>query len=66
MSRAAPDEVSVPPTVSNPDKVLWPEVGFTKGQMIDYYQSAAPALLPHLRNRPLTLRRYPDGVEGWY
>src|SRR3981081_4541635 len=46
------------------DKVLWPEVGFTKGQMIDYYTRIAPALLPHLRDRPLTLKRYPEGVEG--
>ena len=50
--------------LTNLDKVLWPEVGFTKGQMIDYYTRLAPALLPHLRDRPLTLKRYPDGVDG--
>lgn len=50
--------------VSNLDKVLYPEVGFTKGQVIDYYIKIAPLLLPHLHNRPLTLKRYPDGVEG--
>jgi bifunctional non-homologous end joining protein LigD len=51
--------------ISNLDKVLWPEAGFTKGQMIDFYRRVAPALLPHLEGRPVTLRRFPDGVEGW-
>jgi bifunctional non-homologous end joining protein LigD len=50
--------------LTNLDKVLWPEVGFTKGQMIDYYTRVAPALLPHLKDRPLTLKRYPNGVDG--
>ena len=50
--------------ISNLDKVFYPEVGFTKGQVIDYYTRIAPALLPHLKDRPLTLKRYPDGVEG--
>ena len=50
--------------LSNLDKVMYPKVGFTKGQLIDYYVRAAPALLPHLHGRPLTLKRYPDGVEG--
>jgi len=50
--------------LTNLDKVYWPEVGFTKGQMIDYYTRIAPALLPHLENRPLTLKRYPEGVDG--
>jgi bifunctional non-homologous end joining protein LigD len=52
-------------TVSNPDKVLWPETGFTKGSMVDYYVSVAAALLPHLESRALTMRRFPDGVEEW-
>jgi bifunctional non-homologous end joining protein LigD len=43
---------------------MYPEVGFTKGHVIDYYTRVAPALLPHLRDRPLTLKRYPNGVEG--
>jgi bifunctional non-homologous end joining protein LigD len=51
-------------SVSNLDKVLYPKVGFTKGQVIDYYIRIAPVLLPHLKNRPLTMKRYPDGVEG--
>jgi bifunctional non-homologous end joining protein LigD len=51
-------------SLSNLDKVMYPEVGFTKGQVIDYYTRIAPALLPHLRDRPLTLKRYPNGVEG--
>ena len=50
--------------LSNLDKVLYPEVGFTKGQVLDYYTRIAPVLLPHLADRPLTLKRYPDGVEG--
>jgi bifunctional non-homologous end joining protein LigD len=51
-------------SLSNLDKVMFPAVGFTKGQVIDYYTRIAPALLPHLRDRPLTLKRYPNGVEG--
>ena len=52
--------------VSNLDKVLYPEAGFTKGQVIDYYIRIAPVLLPHLKNRPITLKRYPDGVDGFF
>jgi bifunctional non-homologous end joining protein LigD len=50
--------------LSNLDKVLYPEAGFTKGDLIDYYVRIAPVLLPHLHGRPLTLKRYPDGVDG--
>jgi len=50
--------------LSNLDKILYPEHGFTKGELIDYYARVAPVLLPHVRDRPLTLKRYPDGVEG--
>jgi bifunctional non-homologous end joining protein LigD len=53
-------------SLSNLDKVMYPEVGFSKGQLIDYYTRIAPAVLPHLRDRPLTLKRYPNGVEGQY
>jgi bifunctional non-homologous end joining protein LigD len=52
--------------VSNLDKVLYPAAGFTKGQVIDYYIRIAPVLLPHLKNRPITLKRYPDGVDGFF
>jgi bifunctional non-homologous end joining protein LigD len=50
--------------LTNLDKVFWPQVGFTKGQMIDYYTRMAPHLLPHLQGRPLTLKRYPNGIDG--
>ncbi|HYN49507.1 MAG TPA: non-homologous end-joining DNA ligase [Thermoleophilaceae bacterium] len=53
-------------SLSNLTKVLYPAVGFTKGEVIDYYTRIAPALLPHLRDRPLTLKRYPNGVEAAY
>jgi bifunctional non-homologous end joining protein LigD len=52
--------------LTNLTKVLYPKAGFTKAQVMDYYLRIAPALLPHLRDRPLTLKRYPDGVEGEY
>ena len=51
-------------SVTNLDKVLFPQTGFTKGQLIDYYARIAPAMLPHLSGRPLTMKRFPDGVEG--
>jgi bifunctional non-homologous end joining protein LigD len=50
--------------LTNLDKVLYPATGFSKGQVVDYYTRVAPALLPHLHNRPLTMVRLPDGVEG--
>jgi bifunctional non-homologous end joining protein LigD len=53
-------------SLSNLDKVLYPEAGFTKGQVIDYYTRIAPAVLPHLYDRPLTLKRYPNGVDATY
>lgn len=52
--------------LSNFDKVLYPEAGFTKGQVIDYYTRIAPVLLPHLQRRALTLKRYPNGVDGQF
>jgi bifunctional non-homologous end joining protein LigD len=51
-------------SLSNLDKVMYPETGFSKGHVIEYYTRVAPVLLGHLRDRPLTLKRYPDGVEG--
>jgi len=50
--------------LSNLDKELYPESGFAKGRLIDYYVAVAPALLPHLAGRPLTVTRWPDGVQG--
>jgi bifunctional non-homologous end joining protein LigD len=50
--------------LSNVDKVLYPETGFTKGQVIDFYSRVAPYILPHIKNRPITLKRYPNGVRG--
>jgi bifunctional non-homologous end joining protein LigD len=49
--------------LSNLDKVLYPKAGFTKGQVIDYYAKVAPAIVPHLKGRALTLRRFPEGVD---
>ncbi|HYF34072.1 MAG TPA: non-homologous end-joining DNA ligase [Prosthecobacter sp.] len=56
--------VEVP--VSNLQKVLYPKVGFTKGDLIDYYIRVSPVMLPHLKARAITLKRYPDGVEGFF
>ena len=47
--------------LSNLDKVFWPDEGITKGDLLDYYRAVAPVLVPHLRDRPFTMRRYPDG-----
>jgi bifunctional non-homologous end joining protein LigD len=51
-------------TLTNLDKVFWPEEEITKGDLLEYYESVAPVLLPHLRDRPFTMKRYPDGIEG--
>ena len=53
-------------TFSNLDKVLYPQTGFTKGQVIDYYVRMANTILPHLKGRPITLKRYPNGVDGMF
>jgi bifunctional non-homologous end joining protein LigD len=52
--------------LSNPRKVLYPKTGFTKRDLVEYYAAIAPVLLPHLHDRPLTLKRYPNGVEGQF
>lgn len=52
--------------VSHLDKIIYPRVGFTKAQVIDYYIRISPVLLPHLKDRALTLKRYPNGVEGGF
>ena len=54
----------LPLTVTNLDKVFFPEDGITKGDLIQYYASVAPILLPHLAGRPLSMSRYPDGITG--
>jgi bifunctional non-homologous end joining protein LigD len=70
ISQAGTDSVlkvgnrSVP--ISHLSKVFYPKTGFTKAQVIDYYIKVSPVLLPHLKDRPLTLKRYPDGVEGGF
>jgi bifunctional non-homologous end joining protein LigD len=53
-------------SLTNLDKVLYPAAGLTKGQVIDYYARIAPVLVPHLVGRPLTLKRYPEGVDKEY
>jgi bifunctional non-homologous end joining protein LigD len=52
--------------LTNADKMLYPASGFTKADLVSYYAAVAPALLPHLHNRPLTLKRYPNGVDAEY
>jgi bifunctional non-homologous end joining protein LigD len=61
---APADRVVGKAKLTNQDKVFWPADGITKGDLCGYYESVAPALLPHLRDRPVTLVRYPDGIEG--
>lgn len=51
-------------SVTNPGKVYWPDEGYTKADLIAYYRAVAPLLLPHLRDRPLSLHRHPDGIAG--
>ena len=52
--------------VTNLEKIFYPKAGFTKGDVIDYYVRISSVLLPHLKERPITLKRYPDGVEGFF
>src|SRR3954467_3258974 len=52
--------------VSNLQKVFYPKTGFTKRQVIDYYIHIAPVMLPHIKGRPVSLKRYPDGVGGMF
>ncbi len=51
-------------SVTNPKKVFWPDEGYTKSDLIEYYDAVAPWLLPYLKDRPLVLTRYPDGIKG--
>jgi bifunctional non-homologous end joining protein LigD len=64
---ALPDEIrrgSRRLKLSNLDKLFWPEEGITKGDLIAYYRDVAAVLVPHLRGRPFTMKRYPDGWQG--
>jgi bifunctional non-homologous end joining protein LigD len=51
-------------SLTNLDKVMYPATGFTKGEVIDYYARIAPTMLPHISGRPMTLKRYPEGVDA--
>src|SRR3954451_19657024 len=66
--RTAPKKQSVASKAhaafSHVEKVMFPEPGYTKGDLLAYYEAVAPLLIPHLRGRPLTLERVPDGVGG--
>lgn len=66
MSKAEPISVKIGTRqlrFTNPDKVLYPKTGFTKGHVVNYYLKIAPTLLPHLKGHPITLKRYPNGVD---
>jgi bifunctional non-homologous end joining protein LigD len=68
-TNSAPDKTTVQVgdrrlAVTNLGKILYPQTGFTKGEVLDYYARVAPVLLPHLQGRPLTRKRYPSGVDG--
>jgi bifunctional non-homologous end joining protein LigD len=60
----AGDDGELPFELTNRKKVFWPEDGYTKGDLVAYYQAIAPWLLPYLRNRPLVMTRFPDGIAG--
>jgi bifunctional non-homologous end joining protein LigD len=62
--RSGAAEASRPVTFTNLGKVFWPAEGYTKGDLVEYYRAVAPAMLPFLRDRPLVLDRYPDGIAG--
>ena len=65
MAKAQPVEVDGRElTLTNLDKVMYPATGFTKGEAIDYYARIAPLILPHISGRPMTLKRYPEGVDA--
>ncbi|HEX6300077.1 MAG TPA: non-homologous end-joining DNA ligase [Acidimicrobiia bacterium] len=62
--RFVPEGVDRPITFSNIDKVFFPDEGYTKGDLVQYYASVAPLLLPHLAGRPISMSRFPDGITG--
>jgi bifunctional non-homologous end joining protein LigD len=61
---AADSKLGIEVRVTNPNKVFWPDEGYTKADLVDYYVAMAPWLLPYLRDRPVVLTRYPDGIAG--
>ncbi len=61
---AADSQARIEVKVTNPTKVFWPDESYTKADLVDYYVSVAPWLLPYLRDRPVVLTRYPDGIAG--
>jgi len=61
---AEADRVVGKARLTNQSKLFWPDDGITKGDLCDYYEAIAPVLLPHLRDRPVTLVRFPDGIDG--
>jgi bifunctional non-homologous end joining protein LigD len=63
---ASPPAIVEPPrvTISNPRKIFWPDEGYTKADLVAYYEAVSPWLLPYLEDRPLVLTRYPDGIGG--
>ncbi len=63
-ARSKPAAAPGLPTLTNLDKVLWPNDGYTKGELIKYYLTVAPWLLPYLKDRPLSLQRFPNGITG--
>src|SRR5262249_55669063 len=62
--KTTPDVVSI----THPDKLLFPDDAITKGELAEYFRTIAPVMLPHLKNRPLTMERYPAGIkaEGFF
>ncbi len=61
---AVPEAAARATVITRPEKVFWPDTGYTKGDLIDYYRAVARWLLPYLEDRPLVLDRYPDGING--
>jgi bifunctional non-homologous end joining protein LigD len=61
---AAPPRASPSVKITNRNKLFWPQAGYTKGDLVDYYVAVAAKLLPYLKDRPVVLTRYPDGIDG--
>ncbi len=61
---ATPEAIAPKASVTNPEKVFWPKEGYTKGDMVAYYRAISKWMLPYLKDRPVMLTRFPDGIEG--